>query len=197
MILPLSWLLRINDTPANRQMLYTVLQDLLALQHETGAIREEIGALTMGVYPPPQKNKDYGTNEASLIAKNGDQVCDLLYTTNFAFLGLHEAYYATKDPKIKAAADKLAQFLCRIQVISEEHPEIDGGWMRAFDFGRYEHWGSNADHGWGAWAIESGWTQSWIISILALREMDTSIWDLTENIKIDQHFAGLKKEMFH
>jgi len=178
-------------------MLFTVLEDLIALQHKTGAIREEIGDLTMGVYPPPRNNEDYGTNEASLIAKNGDQVCDLLYTTNFAFLGLHEAYYATKDPKIKDAADKLAEFLCRIQVTSEEHPEIDGGWMRAFDFGRYEHWGSNADHGWGAWAIESGWTQSWIISILALREMDTSIWDLTESLKVDQHFIRLKDEMLH
>lgn len=197
MILPLAWLLRIKDTPENRQMLYNVMEDLIALQHKTGAIREEIGDLTMGVYPPPRNNEDYGTNEASLIARNGDQVCDLLYTTNFAFLGLHEAYYATKDPEIKAATDRLAEFLCRIQVASEEHPEIDGGWMRAFDFGRYEHWGSNADHGWGAWAIESGWTQSWIISILALREMDTSIWDLTENLKVDQHFIRLKDEMLH
>jgi len=195
MILPLAWLLRIQDTPENREMLYTVLDDLLALQHETGAIREAFGNLEKGKYPPPQSNEAYGTNEASLIAENGDPVSDLLYTTNFAFLGLHETAYATDDPKIKAAVDRLAAFLCRIQVKSEGHPEIHGGWMRAFDFERHEHWGSNADHGWGAWAIESGWTQGWITSVLALREMNTSIWDLTQPSDIEKYYADLKQQM--
>ena len=195
MILPLAWLLRIKDTPENRELLYTVLDDLLALQHESGAIREEFGSLEKGKYPPPQSNEAYGTTEASLIAENGDPVSDLLYTTNFAFLGLHEAAYATNDPKIKAAADQLAAFLCRIQVKSEDHPEIHGGWMRAFDFERHEHWGSNADHGWGAWAIESGWTQGWITSILALREMDASLWDLTQTSEIEKYYADFKQQM--
>ena len=195
MILPLAWLVRVKNTPENKEMLYTVVNDLINLQDECGAIREELGNLKSGKYPPPQSNEAYGTAEASLIAKNGDKVSDLLYTTNFAFLGLHEAYYATNDPKIKTACDKLAEFLCRIQVESESHPEIDGGWMRAFDYGRYEHWGSNADHGWGAWAIESGWTQGWIVSILALRELDTSIWELTRDSKVGQYYGQLKKKM--
>lgn len=194
-ILPLSWLVRVKDTPENKAMLYQALDGLLALQNENGAIREEFGNLEKGRYPPPQSNEAYGTNEASLIAENGDPVSDLLYTTNFAFLGLHEAAYATNDPKIKAAADQLAEFLCRIQVKSEDHPEIHGGWMRAFDFERFEHWGSNADHGWGAWAIESGWTQGWITSILALREMDTSIWDLTQSSNIEKYYPALKQQM--
>lgn len=195
MLLPVAWLVRVKDTPENRDMLYRIVDDLLKLQDTCGAIREELGDLEMGKYPPPQNNEAYGTTEAPLIAQNGDKVSDLLYTTNFAFLGLHEAYYATNDQKIKKAVDKLTEFLCRIQVVSEKHPEIDGGWMRAFDYGRYEHWGSNADHGWGAWAIESGWTQGWIVSILALREQNTSIWDLTLDSKVKQHYAGLKKQM--
>ncbi|RIH62961.1 hypothetical protein D1164_22365 [Mariniphaga sediminis] len=195
MLLPIAWLVRVKDTPESRDMLYRIVDDLLKLQDTCGAIREELGNLEMGKYPPPQNNEAYGTTEAPLIAQNGDKVSDLLYTTNFAFLGLHEAYYATNDPKIKKAVDKLTEFLCRIQVVSEKHPEIDGGWMRAFDYGRYEHWGSNADHGWGAWAIESGWTQGWIVSILALREQNTSIWDLTLDSKVKQHYAGLKKQM--
>ncbi|WP_372934512.1 hypothetical protein, partial [Mariniphaga sediminis] len=60
---------------------------------------------------------------------------------------------------------------------------------------RFEHWGSNADHGWGAWAIETGWTQGWITSILALRELDTSIWDLTKDSKIAIHHKKLKEEL--
>jgi hypothetical protein len=65
--------------------------------------------------------------------------------------------------------------------------------MRAFDFRRFEHWGSNADHGWGAWSIETGWTQGWITAILSLREMDTSIWELTENTEISRYHDKLKK----
>ncbi|WP_236974159.1 hypothetical protein [Membranihabitans maritimus] len=195
MILPLSWLVRVDDSRENKELLLRVTKDFLELQDECGAIREELGKLEMGKYPPPQSNEAYGTTEASLIARNGDPVSDLLYTTNFAFLGLHEAAYATKDPEIENAVDKLAAFLCRIQVRSDNHPELDGGWMRAFDYERFEHWGSNADHGWGAWAIETGWTQGWITTILALRELDTSIWDLTKNSKLAEYYPELKKEM--
>ncbi|WP_299551573.1 hypothetical protein [Seonamhaeicola sp.] len=194
-LLPLAWLVRINDTKENRDMLYKAIDGLLELQGVSGAIREELGKPGRGVFPPTRRNEDYGSHEASLIAKNGDKVSDLLYTTNFAFLGLHEAYYATKDERIKKAADKLAEFLCRIQVKSENHPELDGGWMRAFDYGRFEHWGSNSDAGWGAWAIEGGWTQGWITTVLALREMDTSVWDLTKDSKVGDHHESLKKEM--
>lgn len=192
MILPLSWLIRISDNPKNRDYLNTVISDIMKLQDESGAIREEIGDIKMGRYPPPLTNEAYGTNEASLIAQNGDPVTDLLYTVNFALLGLHEASYATDDPTIKEMEEKLSDFLIRIQVKSEKHPEVHGGWMRAFDYNRFEHWGSNADHGWGAWCIETGWTQSWILSILSLREMKTSIWDISANATINDNFLSLK-----
>jgi len=194
-ILPLAWLVRVRNTAENRAMLHKAVDGLLALQDKCGAIGEELGLPGKGKYPPPQSNRAYGTNEASLIAKTGDPVTDLLYTTNFAFLGLHEAAAATGDKKIIAAEDKLAEFLCRIQVESETQPAVDGGWFRAFDFGRWEHWGSNADTGWGAWCIESGWTQGWITSVLAMRRMKTSLWDLTENSKIKRHYKRLRKAM--
>ena len=190
-----AWLVRANDTPANRAMLRKAVDGLLALQDRCGAIREELGRPGKGAYPPPRSNNAYGTNEASLIAKNGDPVTDLLYTTNFAFLGLHEAAAATGDKDIIAAENKLAEFLCRIQVKSKTQPAVDGGWFRAFDFGRWEHWGSNADHGWGAWCIESGWTQGWITSVLAMRRMKTSLWDLTRASKIERHHERLRKLM--
>ncbi|MHC4376533.1 MAG: hypothetical protein ACYS26_08050 [Planctomycetota bacterium] len=155
-LLPLAWLVRVEDTPEHRAMLRQAADGLLALQTPDGAIAEELGVPGRGVFPPPGSNAAYGTNEASLIARDGDPATDLLYTTNFAFLGLHEAAAATGDADLRAAADRLAEFLCRIQVRSERVPMVDGGWFRAFDFERWEHWGSNADHGWGAWSIESG-----------------------------------------
>ncbi|MDZ7619492.1 MAG: hypothetical protein U1E05_21035, partial [Patescibacteria group bacterium] len=195
MLLPLAWLVRVKDTPANRAMLRRAFDGVLALQQPCGAIREELGKREMGSYPPPKDNASYGTNEASLIAENGDPVTDLLYTTNFAFLGLREAAAATGDRDIIEAENRLAEFLCRIQASSETLSQVDGGWFRAFDFNRWEHWGSNADAGWGAWSIESGWTQGWIVAVLAMREMDTSLWDLTKESRIERHFARLRAEM--
>ena len=49
-------------------------------------------------------------------------MADLLYTCNFAFLGLHEAAAVTGDVRYQRMEDKLADFLLRIQVHSETHP---------------------------------------------------------------------------
>jgi hypothetical protein len=117
-----------------------------------------------------------------------------LYTTNFAFLGLHEAA-AVGDSASRKGEEKLAEYLCRIQVRSELQPSLDGGWFRAFDFKRWEPWGSNADAGWGAWSIESGWTQAWITSVLAMRQMKTSLWDLTAHSDIRSGYEKMREEM--
>ena len=144
---------------------------------------------------PPASNEAYGTGEATLLQTNGDPATDLLYQLNFAFLGLHEAAAATGDPFYREAEDKVAKFLCRIQIRSEAHPELDGGWFRAFDFKRWEYWASNTDVGWGAWCIEGGWSQSWITAVLALRQMNTSLWDVTKDSQIKRHLAKVRQEM--
>ena len=193
-ILPLAWLVRVSDTPEHRKWLRTAVDGLLSLQEPCGAIREELGAADKGAMPPPASNEAYGGGEASLIQQNGDPVSDQLYTTNFAFLGLHEAA-ALGDSASKKAEEKLASYFCRIQVRSEAQPSLDGGWFRAFDFNRWEPWGSNADAGWGAWSIESGWTQAWITSVFAMRQMKTSLWELTAGSQIGSDYARLREEM--
>jgi hypothetical protein len=195
MLLCLSWLVRVEDTPEHRGWLRHMAKELLSKQDESGAIREEIGDLSHGQMHPPQSNEAYGSGESPLLQKNGDPVSDLLYTCNFAFLGLNEAANATKDSYYAEAADKLARFLCRIQVHSKVHPELDGGWFRAFDYRLWDYWASNADAGWGAWSIESGWTQAWISSVFAMRQMKTSLWDLTADSQINRYFARLRPEM--
>lgn len=195
MLLPLAWLVRVEDTPEHREWLRKIANDLLSAQDKCGAIREELGEPGKGSFPPPSSNEDYGIYETPLIQKNGDPVCDLLYTSDFAFLGLHEAAAATGDHLYIDAEDKLAEFLCRIQIRSEKHPELDGGWFRAFDFNRWEYWASSGDKGWGAWCIESGWTQSWITAVLGLRQIKSSIWDFTKDSRIGKYFDGLQKQM--
>jgi hypothetical protein len=195
MLLSLAWLVRIEDTPQHREWLDRMFRELIRGQEPCGAIREEIGGPGLGQYGPPASNTAYGTSEAPLIQSNDDRICDLLYTTNFAFLGIHEAAAATGDPEYQAAADRLADFLCRIQVSSETKPEFDGAWFRAFDFNRWEYWASNADHGWGAWSIEVGWTQAWIVSVLAMREMDASLWELSRNERLREIAPSIRREM--
>lgn len=195
MLFALAWLVRVEDTPEHRGWLRRIGSDLLALQDPCGAIREEIGAAGKGGCPPPASNEAYGTGETPLIQSNADAASDLLYTCNFAFLALHEAAAASGDPFYRAAEDRLASFLCRIQIRSESHPELDGGWFRAFDFKRWEYWASSADAGWGAWSIESGWTQSWITSVLGLRQMKTSLWEIAGASSVRGRFDRIRQEM--
>lgn len=192
MLLPLAWLVRVADTPQHREWLARIADDILSAQDASGAIREEIGSAGKGAYNPPRSNEEYGTTESPLIQQNGDPLADLLYTTNFAFFGLHEAAAATGSARYRQAEDRLAAFLCRIQIRSEKHHELDGAWFRAFDFRNWDYWGSDADAGWGAWSIETGWTQAWINSVLQLRTLNTSYWDLTRDSGIGRHLDAIR-----
>lgn len=195
MLLPLAWLVRVDDRPEHRAWLKQITGDIERCQESCGAIREELGPLGQGLYQPTRSNAAYGTDEAPLIHDNGDPVADLLYTCNFAFLGLHEAHAATNDPQYRRMAGRLADFLVRVQVRSEAHPELDGGWFRAFDYRQWEYWGSNADVDWGAWCMETGWTQGWIPAVLAMREMNVSLWELTKQNRVKSQFERLRTTM--
>ena len=115
----------------------------------------------------------------------------MLYTCNFAFLGLHEAGMATGDSTILSAEEKLAGFLCRIQVKSTKYPALSGAWFRAFDLGDWEYWASNADAGWGASFIETGWPQAWIMAVMAMRQQDASLWEITKNPGLKAGFSTM------
>ncbi|CAG7652689.1 hypothetical protein PAESOLCIP111_06603 [Paenibacillus solanacearum] len=177
MVLPLSMLVEIEDTEEHRDWLLQMTDMLLSRIEPCGSIRDMLGPIDNGRYPPPRSNEEYGHHEASLMQEEGDPVCDLLYTANWALIGLHEASTAIKDDKLKEAVDRLIAFLCRIQVRSEAHPYLDGAWMRSFDDVLWEYWGSSADNGWGPWCVESGWTNSWICSVLAMRESGARLFD--------------------
>lgn len=196
MILPLAWLVRVEDTEEHRMWLDTMVQEVLKNQMECGAIREELGTGN-GAFGGPKCNSDYGITEAPLISKNGDPVADMLYTTNFAFFSLHEAAEVTGNEQYKEAVDKISDFLTRIQVRSDEIKHLDGTWFRAFDYERWDYWASNADHGWGAWSTLTGWIQSWIIGTQVLKEQNTSYWNLTRNFEVGSYFDKLLSTMLN
>jgi hypothetical protein len=195
MILTLAWLIRVDDTPEHRAWLKRIVTDVLSHMGPEGAIREEIGREGQGAFGPPRSNAAYGTGEAPLIHDNGDPAADMLYTMNFAFFGLNEAARATGDRYYRDALDRMADFLLRIQARSETHPDFNGAWFRAFDTERWEFWSANADGGWGAWSTQTGWSQNWIASTLVLRELNTSLWELTRNHPIARHYNEIRERM--
>lgn len=125
----------------------------------------------------------------------------MLYTTNFALIGLHEAVAALEPhgeaAPYAAAEDALAGFLVRIQSrappqspAGAARPELEGAYFRAWDFEKWEAWGSDADLGWGAWSIETGWTMPWIATSFALRQLRTSLWDTASSVDAAADFAS-------
>ncbi|MEI6784188.1 MAG: glycoside hydrolase family 2 TIM barrel-domain containing protein, partial [Verrucomicrobiota bacterium] len=187
-ILALAWLVRVEDTPEHRAWLDRMVKDLLTDQVACGAIRTRI-------VHSPTSNEAYGTGETSLVEHNGDPVSDLLYESNFALVGLHEAAAATSNADYRKAEDKLAEYICRIQARSETHPDLDGVWYRGFDFHRWQYWAADADVGWSLWSTETGWTQAEILSTLVLRQLDTSLWEYTAASKISRPLDLWRKKM--
>ncbi|MCE5278361.1 MAG: hypothetical protein ABFD92_01305 [Planctomycetaceae bacterium] len=188
MLLPLAWLVRVADTPEHRRWLDTIKEYVLVAQQPCGAIPQRIIHATTA-------NDQYGTGECALVQHNGDPCTDLLYATNFAFIGLHEAAAATGDPELKRAEDRLADFLVRIQIRSEMRGELDGAWYRGFDYDKWDYWGSDGDIGWGVWSIETGWTDGWITATYALRLLKTSLWDFTRPSRIATAFEKHRRQM--
>lgn len=196
MVLPLAWLVRIEDTPEHRGWLDTIVQKILENQDASGAIREELGGSGKGKFGKTKSNDDYGRHEAPLIFENGDPIADMLYTSNFAYFSLNEAAHATGNPQYQEAVRKLSDFMTRIQVKSEKHKDLDGAWFRAFEYDRWEYWASNADAGWGAWNTLTGWTQSWIVASQVMTANKQSFWDLTRSSKIKSQMEPTLKVMF-
>ena len=188
MLLPLAWLVRLEDTPEHREWLRRVATDLTSDMHSTGAILTKIKQ-------GPANNEAYGTGETTLVQANGDPNTDLFYTMNFALVGLHEAAAATGEALYSDAEEKIARFYCRVQVQSEAQPQLDGGWFRGFDYRRWEYWGSDADIGWSLYSMETGWISGEVLSVLALRQMKTSLWDLTATSTTSRHFNAWRERM--
>ena len=194
MLLPLAWLVRMEDTAEHRGWLHRIAVDLLKTQQSSGALREQYGG-GGGHTRAPLSNEAYGIGEAPLVQREGDPVSDQLYTTGFALLGLHEAAAATGDRSYIDGENKLAEFLCRIQVRSARYPFVDGAWFRAFDDERWDYWGSAADIGWGPWNAETGWGAAWTSATLALRMKRTSVWELTSASRMADRFSSVAGEM--
>ncbi|WP_428307231.1 hypothetical protein [Lacipirellula sp.] len=195
MLLALAWLVRVEDTAEHRGWLKQVADDLLKTQQPCGGIPEQPGNASTGHFLVPTSNDAYGTGETPLIQESGDPVTDQLYVSGFVLLGLREAVAATGDPELKQAEDRLADYLVRVQVRSQEIPYLDGTWFRAFDYRRWDYWSSSGDLGWGAWCAEAGWGPAWTAITLGLRAEGTSLWETSQSSAIAEQLEAVRGEM--
>jgi len=194
MILPLAWLVRIENTEEHRRWLDKMVSEMLRYQDPCGAIQEEIGK-GKGMFKELRKNSDYGSDEGSLIFRNGEKISCMLYTNNFALFSLNEAARATGDRRYVDATRRLSDFLTRIQVQSVKHKDLDGAWFRAFDYGKWDYWASNSDAGWGAWCTLTGWIQSWIVTTQVQIVQGQSFWEVTKGANMEAAKAVIDQMM--
>lgn len=160
LLLTTAWLVRVDNakggehTGQHRAWLREVADRLLTYQTVQGGIKQFFGEGNEAGKCnacPPTSNENYGSGEAPLMFDGSEPITDCLYSLNFAVIGLREAFGATGDVQYQVAEDKLVEYLVRIQVASEHHPELDGAWFRAFDYMRWEYWASDSDWGYGTW----------------------------------------------
>ena len=169
-------------------------EGLCGLQQPCGAVREELGL-------PGQRmlrravNRHYGFSESPLIQENGDTICDLLYTSNFALLGLHEAAAATGDAFYTDMEDKLMRFLCRIQITSQAHAGT--GWrlvsrLRLRPLGIL---GQQQRSGLGRVVYRKRLDPGWITSVLAMRQLEDLALGYGSQSRIEKDFNALRRQM--
>lgn len=210
MILPLAWLLRVKDSARARGWLHDVTAYVLGRLHG-GAYQEYPWGVNRSQpcsHHPPESNAEYGTAESTISQGPNDTAADLLYSTSFALQGLHEAAAATEG--LEGAADDharyaegakaIAEFAVRAQVTARSARSggapggvdaLDGAWLRAFDYGSWEYFGSGSDTGWGPWVAEAGHGHSLLATVLGLRERNTSLW--AELTRESQWLDGLRE----
>ncbi len=155
LMLPLACLYEITGDEKHKEYLYTVAERIENFKHKSG------GYVEYDTGYRAARSRTSGT-ESSLLADNGDPICDLLYSANWLPLGFAYAFKVTGDDIFKKRWQSLIKFLSSVQMVSDA-PSLNGCWCRGIDLDRKEPYGMPHDVGWGCCAVESGWTVAEIL----------------------------------
>ena len=150
LIFPLACLYQVTGEEEHRKWLYTVSERLAYYRHPNGGYTEVDPGYTA------YRSRTAGT-ESSMLADNGNEIAELLYSLNWLPLGFSYAWYVTGDEIFRQKWEDIAKFMADAQIVSEDKT-IDGAWARCLDLKRMEIYGMPHDVGWGPCCIESGWT---------------------------------------
>jgi hypothetical protein len=165
-LLPLALACAYSGEPEFRAALKEQADFLRAHTAPCGAIQEAGSNLGASV-----EGADLG-----LANDKRDTISDQLYCTGFAAMNFWIAYKATGDAAYREDFFRIADYLVRIQAETPD-PATDGGWMRGFDYGLWEYYGSNADQFWTAYCMETGWCNAIIDIALSLYLLDDSFFE--------------------
>ena len=150
LIFPLACLYQVTGKEEHKRWLYEVSERLEIYRHKNGGYTEVDPGYTA------YRSRTAGT-ESSMLADNGNEIAELLYSLNWLPLGFSYAYYVTGDSIFQKKWEDIANFMAAAQIVSEDKT-IDGAWARCLDLRRMEIYGMPHDVGWGPCCIESGWT---------------------------------------
>lgn len=150
LVFPLACLYQATGSEEHRKWLYDVCERLELYRHKSG------GYVEMDPGYTAYRSRTAGT-ESSMLADNGNEIAELLYSLNWLPLGFSYAYYVTGDTVFLERWEDIAAFFAKAQIVSEDKT-IDGAWARCLDLRRMEIYGMPHDVGWGPCCIESGWT---------------------------------------
>lgn len=150
LIFPLAMLYSVTNDKKHYEMLDRVFNDLMTHSHKNGGFVEwDTG------YKSACFNNVGG--ECSLLAENGDNVADLLYTLNWLPLGFAFAYHVCNEERFISEWQRICEFFIKTQIISTDGL-LNGAWCRGIDLDRLEYYGIPHDVGWGPCSVETGWT---------------------------------------
>ena len=155
LIFPLACLYHVTGLEKHKNWLYLVCEKLSKYRHKSG------GYLEIDTGYTAFRSRTQGT-ESSMLADNGNEIAELLYSLNWLPLGFSYAYYATGDKVFMDLWEDISKFMTSAQIVSDDKT-IDGAWARALDLKRMEIYGMPHDVGWGPFCIESGWTVAEIL----------------------------------
>lgn len=122
LIFPLSCLYQVTGKEEHKKWLYDVSERLEHYRHKTGGYTEVDPGYTA------YRSRTAGT-ESSMLADNGNEIAELLYSLNWLPLGFSYAYYVTGDEQFRKKWEDIAKFMADSQICSEDK-SIDGAWAR-------------------------------------------------------------------
>jgi hypothetical protein len=110
----------------------------------------------------------------------GEHLADMIYTQNWATLGLYHAAKALDSAPYRAAFQRSAEFLVRIQDTAPE-PWFRGCWRGLYDT-RAGLWGGGDRYEGGQGSIYSGWTNAPISIALLLDHLGLDLFAPVANV---------------
>jgi hypothetical protein len=114
-------------------------------------------------------------------APTGTHLADMIYTVNWALLGLQIVSSLTDNEKYRKAFEKVLELVIKIQDDCHDK-QYNGCWRGMYDIKAGE-WGGGDCYEGGAGSIYTGWTNAPISWVLAFEILNSSLADVVRGLE--------------